>query len=132
DGIKAGDIARLPLPGVFEHWPANTPAQPIETSDGTVVGEYTVHSGELVFVFDEDIEDAAVQNGFVGFNVTFDNEKFIEVWEQEIDFDGSGEKDLTVVVKPNEVETKLEKEGQPDTYNNAREITWSVDITNGN
>src|SRR5699024_1538729 len=128
----AGDTASLKLPDVFKQWPEGTPAQPIRTSDGTEVGTYTISGGELVFVFNENIEDAAVQNGYVGFNVTFDNEKFSEVWEQDIDFDLSGEKDLTVVVKPNEVEDKLEKEGQADQFTNAREITWSVDITNGN
>src|SRR5690625_2068354 len=131
--VNAGDTARLQLPDVFKQWPEGTPAQSILTSGepGTVVGEYTISDGELVFVFDENIEDAAVHNGYVGFNVTFDNEKFLEEWEQDIDFDGSGEKDLTVVVKPGEVETSLDKEGHPDSDKNAREITWSVDITNG-
>ncbi|MFC3900981.1 Cna B-type domain-containing protein [Aliicoccus persicus] len=129
--VKAGDTATLQLPNVFKEWPDNTPAQDIKISDGTVVGKYTISNGELHFVFNEKIEEAAVHNGFVGFNVEFDNEKFLEEWEQEIDFDGDGEKDLTVVVKPGEVETSLDKEGHPDSDKNAKEITWSVDITNG-
>ena len=131
---KAGDTARLQLPDVFKQWPENTPALPILTSGdpGKVVGKYTISGDELVFIFDEGIENASVHNGYVGFNFTFDNEKFIEVWEQEIDFDGDGVKDLTVVAKPNEVQNNLEKEGQADQFKNAREITWSVDITNGN
>src|SRR5690625_2643635 len=130
--VNAGDTASLQLPDVFKQWPEDTPPQPIRTSDGTEVGTYKISGGELVFVFDENIEDAAVHNGYVGFNVTFDNEKFLEEWEQDIDFDGSGEKDLTVVVKPGEVETSLDKEGHPDSDRDAREITWSIDIINGN
>src|SRR5699024_228918 len=117
--VKAGDTARLTLPDVFEEWPENSPSQKITTSTGEVVGDYTISGGELVFVFDEGIEGTEVHNGFVGFNVTFDNEKFLEEWEQEIDFDGSGEKNLTVIAKSEEVETKLEKAGHPDSDKNA-------------
>src|SRR5699024_2339647 len=129
--VKAGDTDRLTLPDVFEEWPENSPSQKITTSTGEVVGDYTISGGELVFVFDEGIEGTEVHNGFVGLNVTFDNEMFLEEWEQEIDFDGSGEKNLTVIAKSEEVETKLEKAGHPDSDKNAREITWSVDVTNG-
>src|SRR5699024_11280317 len=116
---------------VFKHWPANTPSLPIKTATGEMVGNYTISNGELKFVFNEKIEDADVHNGFVGLELQFDPEKFLEEWEQEIDFDGSGEKDLTVVVKPGEVETSLDKEGHPDSDKNAREMTWSVDIIKG-
>ena len=129
--VKAGDTATLTLPDVFKQWPENTPSSPIETATGEVVGNYTISNGELKFVFNEKIEDADVHNGFVGLNLQFDLEKFQEEWEQEIDFDGDGDKDLTVVVKPGEVETSLDKEGHPDRDRDAREITWSVDITNG-
>src|SRR5699024_7257403 len=127
--IQAGDIASLLLPDVFLHW-QNTPSRPIKVVD-IQVGTYTVNNGELIFTFNEQIENQSVQNGYVGFELQFDREKFIEEWEQEIDFDRNGEKDIKVVVKPGEVETSLDKEGHPDSDKNAREITWSVDITNG-
>src|SRR5699024_9077476 len=129
--VKAGDTATLALPDVFKSWPENTPSLPIRTSTGEEVGEYTISNGELRFVFDEGIEEAEIHNGFVGLSLQFDREKFVEEWEQEIDFDGDGEKDLTVVVKPGEVKTSLDKEGHADSDKNAKEITWSVDVKNG-
>src|SRR5699024_5103011 len=129
--VKAGDTATLALPDVFKHWPENTPSQDIVTSTGQTVGTYTISNGELKFTFNEAIEAGDVHNGYVGLALQFDREKFDEEWEQEIDFDGDGEKDLTVVVKPGEVETKLEKQGHADSDKNAKEITWSVDVKNG-
>lgn len=127
--VKAGDTATLQLPDVFEHW-TDAPNQDI-VAGGTTVGTYSINNGELTFVFNENIEGAAVQNGFVGFSLQFDREKFTEKWEQEIDFDGDGERDLTVIVTPTEINTSMDKSGTTDSPVNAREINWSVDIING-
>src|SRR5699024_1841360 len=127
--IQAGDTASLSLPDVFLHW-ENTPSQPIMVGD-IQVGTYTINNGELVFTFNEQIEYQSVQHGYVGFELQFDREKFIEEWEQEIDFDGDGERDLTVKVTPTEVNTELDKKGHTNSPVNAREIYWAVDITNG-
>ncbi len=129
DSVKAGDTATLPLPDVFKHW-ENTPEQDIVV-DGIVVGKFTANNGQLVFTFNENIENQSVRNGFVGFSLAFDEEKFEENWKQEIDFDADGTKDLTVVVIPREVNTSLVKKGVTDAEINAKEITWTIDIING-
>lgn len=126
---QAGDTASMPLPDVFQHW-VDTPDQTI-TVEGTPVGTFTVNNGELVFTFNENIGDQSVQNGYVGFQLNFEREKFTEEWEQEIDFDGDGERDLTVQVIPTEVNTDLDKSGRTDSAVNAREVYWTVDIVNG-
>ncbi|MCT1905182.1 Cna B-type domain-containing protein [Oceanobacillus sojae] len=127
--IQAGDTASMPLPDVFLHW-VNTPDQPIMV-EGTQVGTFTINDGELIFTFDERIENQSVQNGYVGFQLNFDQEIFTEEWEQEIDFDGDGERDLTVQVTPTEVNTDLDKSGRTDSPVNAREVYWTVNIVNG-
>ncbi|GIO17777.1 hypothetical protein J18TS1_08770 [Oceanobacillus oncorhynchi subsp. incaldanensis] len=127
--IQAGDTASMPLPDVFLHW-VNTPDQPIMV-EGTQVGTFTINDGELIFTFDENIEDQSVQNGYVGFQLNFDREIFTEEWEQEIDFDGDGERDLTVQVTPTEVNTDLDKSGRTDSPVNAKEVYWTVNIVNG-
>src|SRR5699024_769432 len=129
ESIQAGDTASLLLPEVFLHW-ENTPSRPIKVGD-IQVGTYTINDGELIFTFNEQIENQSVQNGYVGFELQFDREKFIEEWEQEIDFDRDGEKDLTVKVTPTEVNTELDKKGRTDSTVNAKEIYWTVDIVNG-
>ena len=128
--VKNGDTATLDLPTVFKNWEGR-PAADIKLSDGTVVGTYEVNDGKLVFTFNENIETAAVTNGFVGFALQFDEEKFTEKFEQEINFDGKGEKDLTVKTTPAEIETKMSKKGETDSPENAKSITWTVDIVNG-
>ena len=129
--VKAGDTVTLPLPDVFKHWPANTPAKDIVVTGGLKVGTYTISNGQLTFTFNKAIEDSTVQNGYVGFLLEFDEKKFVEQWEQEIDFDGDGKKDLTVVAVPKSIETKLVKTGVPDKEKDAREITWTIEVTNG-
>ncbi|MFD1067289.1 Cna B-type domain-containing protein [Oceanobacillus locisalsi] len=128
--VNAGDTATLELPDVFLQW-ENTPDQNITVSDGTVVGTYTINDGVLEFTFNENIEGESVQDGYVGFGLEFDREKFTEEWEQEIDFDGDGNKDLTVVTTPNEIDTSMDKRAELDSETNATEITWTVDIVNG-
>src|SRR5699024_6941246 len=65
--IQAGDIASLLLPDVFLHW-ENTPSRPIKVGD-IQVGTYTVNNGELIFTFNEQIENQSVQNDYVGFEL---------------------------------------------------------------
>jgi len=128
--VNAGDTATLELPDVFLNW-ENTPDQNITLSDGTVVGTYTINDGVLEFTFNENIEGQSIQNGFVGFGLEFNREKFTEEWEQDIDFDHDGQKDLTVVTTPSEIDTSMDKRGELDSQTNATEITWTVDIVNG-
>jgi len=128
--VSAGDTASLELPDVFLEW-SNTPNQDITLSDGTVVGKFTINNGVLEFTFDENIEGDGVQEGYVGFRLNFDREKFTEEYEQEIDFDNDGKRDLTVRVTPVEINTDLDKTGRTDSPVNAREVYWTVDLVNG-
>jgi len=128
--VKAGDKASLQLPDVFTEW-ENTPEQNITLADGTEVGTFTINNGILEFTFNENIEGEGVQDGYVGFSLQFDRESFREEIEQAIDFDDDGQKDLTVKAHTEEIETSMDKKGETDAPENATEIKWSVDITNG-
>ncbi|GMG65996.1 MAG: Cna B-type domain-containing protein [Tetragenococcus halophilus] len=128
--VREGDTASLQLPDVFTEW-ENTPDQDITLGDGTVVGTFTINNGVLEFTFNENIEGEGVQDGYVGFSLQFDRESFREEIEQEIDFDDYAQKDLTVKAPTEEIETSMDKKGETDAPENATEIKWSVDITNG-
>nr|WP_238482617.1 Cna B-type domain-containing protein [Lederbergia galactosidilytica] len=99
-------------------------------TNGVDVGEYSIVDGELRFVFNENIEDSAVQNGFVGLNLQFNLEKFQENIVQKIHFNDKSDKTLTVIAKPKGDISTITKEGHPDRELNAREITWTIDIMN--
>ncbi|KRG09436.1 hypothetical protein ACA29_24170 [Lederbergia galactosidilytica] len=99
-------------------------------TNGVDVGEYSIVDGELRFVFNENIEDSAVQNGFVGLNLQFNLEKFQENIVQRIHFNDKSDKTLTVIAKPKGDISTITKEGHPDRELNAREITWTIDIMN--
>ncbi|WP_156854135.1 Cna B-type domain-containing protein [Oceanobacillus sp. AG] len=124
---KSGDTVSMQLPDIFKQ--VNITNQPIIT-DGVNVGEYSIIDGELRFVFNENIEDSAVQNGFVGLNLQFNLEKFQENTIQEIHFNDKSDKTLTVIAKPKGDISAITKEGHPDRDLNAREITWTIDIMN--
>ena len=127
NNAKNGDTASMLLPDIFKQ--VNISNQPIKT-DGVTVGEYSIIDGELKFVFNENIEDSAVQNGFVGLNLQFNLEKFQENIVQEIHFNDKSDKTLTVIAKPKGDISAITKEGHPDRGLNAREITWTIDIMN--
>ncbi|MEI3604296.1 Cna B-type domain-containing protein [Pseudogracilibacillus sp. SE30717A] len=126
---KNGDTASIQLPDIFKQ--VNITNQPIITN-GVNVGEYSIIDGKLRFVFNKNIEDSTVQNGFVGLNLQFNLEKFRENIEQEIHFNDRSEKTLTVIAKPKGDISGITKEGHPDAKHDAREITWTIDVINTN
>ncbi|WP_208589497.1 Cna B-type domain-containing protein, partial [Gracilibacillus suaedae] len=126
---KAGDTAEIPLSDAFEM--VTTPEQPIMV-DGTNVGNYHVADGVLKFEFNENIELDNVNNGFVNMELDFNLDKFKDNIEQEIKFNDSEDNSLTVIAKPNGDVSGIDKEGHPDSQNDPREITWTVDVINTN
>lgn len=126
---KAEDTASLQLPDIFKQ--ANITNQPITTGDMTV-GTYSIVDGLLQFEFNEQIENGDVQNGVAGLSLEFDLEKFQENIEQEIHFNDEQDTTLTVIARPTGDISGITKEGHPDRDQNAREITWSIDVMNNN
>ncbi|SFM46536.1 Uncharacterized surface anchored protein [Gracilibacillus orientalis] len=126
---KAGDTAEIPLSDAFEM--VNTPEADIMV-DGEDVGTYHVADGVLKFEFNENIERDNVNNGFVNMELDFNLDKFRDNIEQEINFNDSEDNSLTVIAKPNGEVSGIDKEGHPDADQDAREITWTVDVINTN
>ncbi|GAB3789709.1 Cna B-type domain-containing protein [Virgibacillus kimchii] len=128
-GAQSGDTASMQLPNTFEQ--VTTPEADIVTS-GIKVGTYSIEDGELIFVFNDRIEDGDVYNGEVGLNLDFNLEKFEENIEQVIEFNDRDETTLNVIARPSGDISAITKEGHPDRGLNAREITWSIDVMNHN
>ncbi|WP_058308511.1 Cna B-type domain-containing protein [Gracilibacillus massiliensis] len=126
---QAGDKAEIALSDVFEM--VNSPSQSIMV-DGTDVGTYSIDNGVLKFEFNENIENDDVHNGFVDLGLEFNLNKFKENIEQEIEFNDREDHSLTVIAKPNGDISGIDKEGHPDSQNDAREIKWTVDVINTN
>ncbi|WP_440894888.1 Cna B-type domain-containing protein [Amphibacillus sp. Q70] len=126
---QAGDTASIRLSDAFEI--VTTPEEPIKV-EGTEVGTYHVENGVLRFVFNENIENDDVHNGYVNLGLEFNMDKFRENIEQEIPFHDGNDQNLTVVAKPNLEHSGIDKEGHPDTRHDAREITWTIDVINTN
>ncbi|MFA1818864.1 collagen binding domain-containing protein [Virgibacillus oceani] len=131
EGLNArdGDTAEVRLSDAFEI--VTTPLDNIIV-EGTVVGTYHVENGVLKFVFNENVENDNVRNGYVDLGLEFDLEKFRENIEQEIPFSDNDETNITVIARPNIDHSGIEKEGHPDTQHDAREITWTIDVLNTN
>ncbi len=126
---KAGDTAEVHLSDAFKM--VTTPTNDIIV-EGMVVGTYNIESGVLRFVFNENIENDDVHNGYVNLGLEFNLEKFKENIEQEIPFNDGHENNITVIARPNIEHSGIEKEGHPDTKHDAREITWTIDVINTN
>lgn len=138
---KGGDTASIKLSSVFDTvgpFPAgkiivkNVGAGPGDP--GTYVGDYIIENGELKFIFNDDIETSAVQNGYVLLNFQFNLKKFMENIEQKIPFQDEKGSNLTVISRPTKVLSGITKDG--NTYNdvkeNAREINWGINVINTN
>ncbi|MBP1968503.1 LPXTG-motif cell wall-anchored protein [Virgibacillus natechei] len=125
--VQSGDTVSMQLPDTFEQ--VTTPNTPIVTS-GTTVGTYSIQDGELIFVFDDTIEDGDVSNGEVGLNLDFNLQKFEENIEQVIQFSDSDNTEINVMARPTNTAEDITKEGHPDQSHNASEITWTVEVIN--
>jgi len=125
--IQSGDTASMQLPEIFQQ--LSTPDTDIITS-GMTVGTYSIQEGELIFVFNETIEDGEVSNGTVGLNLNFNMEKFEENIEQVIPFNDKVDTELNVMARPHTTASDITKEGNPDQSHNASEITWTVEVMN--
>lgn len=128
-GAQAGDTAEIRLSDAFKT--VTTPVQQIIV-EGVHVGDYNVENGVLKFVFNENIENDDVHNGFVNLGLEFNLEKFREKIEQEIPFYDGSDQNITVIARPNLEHSGIDKEGHPDTQHDAREITWTIDVINTN
>ncbi|MBU5595497.1 Cna B-type domain-containing protein [Amphibacillus sp. MSJ-3] len=126
---RAGDTAEISLSDAFIK--ITTQPQDIFV-DGVVVGTYTIENGILKFIFNEEIENDHVQNGFVNLNLEFNLEKFRENIEQKIPFNDDLESNITVVARPKLEHSGIKKEGHPDKQHDAKEITWTIDVINTN
>jgi len=129
---KAGDFATIQLPEIFKKVDINS--QPIIVFDSgnnsVTVGEYSITDGELRFVFNAGIEGSQVQEGFVGLNLKFDLDEFKENVEQVIKFNDVKNVTLNVIARPTVTPTAITKLGEADSKQDAKEITWSIDIVN--
>lgn len=125
---KAGDTAEIQLPDFFKEVDIQ---RDLEVS-GKKVGIYTIKDGTLKFEFDEGIEEADIENGWVEFGLEFDLEKFSEDVEQEIPFNDSKDNSISIIAKPSLDHSGITKEGHPDSEKNAKEINWSIDVINTN
>ncbi|HBD63057.1 MAG TPA: hypothetical protein DC038_01345, partial [Clostridiales bacterium] len=126
---KNGDTAEIQLSDAFTI--VTTPRAAINV-DGTKVGEYWIDGGVLKFEFNENIEQGTVKNGWVELGLKFNLEKFKENIEQEIPFHDGSEHNITVIARPNLTHKGITKEGHPNSKENAREITWTIDVINTN
>lgn len=127
---QAGDTATLRLSDAFTQVNITTPRQILV--DGTHVGDYTVTDGVVQFVFNENITQDNVQNGYLELDLYFNLEKFREDRRQEIPFEHSEDQNITITARPNLNHSGITKEGHPDSQHDAREITWSIDVINTN
>lgn len=128
---KAGDWAAIQLPDSFKAMTVTDQPIPVDTDEGqATVGQYSITNGELKFVFDENIEDSEVKNGFVGLSLKFDLTKFNEDVVQEIEFNDLLDKKLTIIAEPTSEVSDIEKIGVPDSSHDAKSITWTVDLAN--
>ncbi|WMJ76481.1 MULTISPECIES: SpaA isopeptide-forming pilin-related protein [unclassified Sedimentibacter] len=126
---QAGDIATIRLSDAFEM--VDVSGENIIV-DGTIVGTYSISGGELKFEFNENIEKDNVKNGYVDLGLEFNLEKFQENIVQEIPFHDGSDNNITVIARPTGTVSSIDKEGHPDSQENAREITWTIDVINTN
>lgn len=125
---KSGDWAEIQVPDAFKS-DRNWEEMDIKVGN-RVVGKYSLIDNVIRFVFNEEIEDIDVKNGFVNFGLEFNLEKFKEDIEQEIYFNDSKDSKLNVIARPGGNIQGIEKEGHPDKKNDAKEIEWKIDIIN--
>lgn len=126
---QAGDIATIQLSDAFEM--VDVSGENIIV-DETIVGTYSISGRELKFEFNENIEKDNVKNGYVDLGLEFNLEKFQENIVQEIPFHDGSDNNITVMARPMETLSSIDKEGHPDSQENAREITWTIDVINTN
>lgn len=124
---KGGDIASVQLSDAFADVAIDN--QKIEV-EGIDVGRYSINGGKLTFVFNDNITLDDVKNGFVELGLKFDLEKFNEDIEQSIPFYDSSNKNIKVIAKPSGSIKGITKEGTTDTKQDAKFITWTIDVVN--
>lgn len=124
---RAGDTASIQLSEVFKK--VSILDQPIYVS-GTYVGDYSISDGVLTFVFNDGIETSDVQNGLVDLGLEFNLAKFKQNIKQEIPFNDSSNTQITVISEPTLSHSGITKEGHPNVTENAKKITWEIDVIN--
>ena len=137
-GLKpqAGDTARLKLPEIFKAVDLATPREiPVtdpDTGAVTVVGEYTIKDGELIFTFNENISNGSnVDHGWLKLGFQFDLEKVKSDVPNEIKInDDAGGSLIITPTKPTSGTKKITKSGMADNNYNPTKITWTVEVVN--
>lgn len=128
--VKSGDYAEINIPNAFK-LNRDFEDEDIVISGGAIVGKYSIINNKLRFEFDDGIETVGqVENGILGFGVNFNEEEFTEDVVEEIEFKDKGNKTITIIGKPTNTVSEINKKGIPDSSKDAKEITWTVDIVN--
>ncbi|MBU5675763.1 LPXTG cell wall anchor domain-containing protein [Alkaliphilus sp. MSJ-5] len=131
--VNSGDTASIKVPQAFKFPKDFNGNITVDTVDGkTIVGTFNLsaETNILEFVFNDEIASSGVKNGVVGFGVEFNLEKFNESTIQKIEFNDKANKELTITLKPKEEATAITKAGEPDSKQDAKEITWTIDVIN--
>lgn len=128
--VNPGDFSQIQVPDTFK-LDRNFQDKDIELNNGIVVGTYSLINNMLRFEFNEGIREAGVvENGIVGFGVKFNVEKFQEDVVEEISFNDLGGKTIRIIGKPTITISSISKRGRADSNQDAKEITWTIDVGN--
>ncbi len=131
--VNPGDWSEINVPDAFKlpdgiSWTDKD----IVLSDNSVVGTYSLVNNVLRFDFDDRITSAGsgATNGYVGFGLVFNLEKFTTDIVEEIEFNDKTEKKITVITKPESTISQIDKDGEADADKDAKEIKWTIDVAN--
>lgn len=131
-GANPGDFAEIEIPPAFKVAGNFEDPKSIILSTGENVGTYKIVDNILRFDFTEGIAEVGgnVENGVLGFEVKFNEERFQEDVVEEIEFNDKEDKKITIIGKPSVDIKSINKEGIPDSDKDAKTIKWKVDLTN--
>lgn len=133
--VNPGDWASIMLPEQLK-LPKDILDEDIITYDEEgepiTVGKFSVIGGLLKFIFNDNLINSTVSNGYVGLKLNFNMESFEDNVVQEIEFNDKVNKTITLALKPEDAITSIEKMAPiPDGgYADAKEIFWAIEILN--
>ena len=124
--VESGDYSEITIPPALKFLTNAT--GPLVGPDGEDVGTYALDGNRLKVVFNDSLKDKDDKKGFVKFGVEFNLEEFEYNSTQIIKFDDPINKEFTVTLKPQNVNTNISKFGKADSEINAKNIDWEIDI----
>lgn len=134
--VVNGSTAEVEIPDAFIRAGAdvNFTNIPLTLTNGTHVGKYSILGGKILITFDQRMVEyqdgeGSIDNGFIGFEIKFNEEKFQTDIVQEITFSDSSDKTMTVIAKPSSFTSGLNKTVK-DVPKDGKEIEWTLDIIN--